>query len=98
MSRAASDDSAARSRVPGRKDLERPLGDCVKIALEAYFRDLDGHGAADVYRMVLGEVEPAMLQTVVNYAEVNQTLSQALLGITRSTLRKKLKQYGIEIE
>ncbi|HKJ08856.1 MAG TPA: DNA-binding transcriptional regulator Fis [Gammaproteobacteria bacterium] len=98
MSRAASEDSAARSRAPSRKDLERPLGDCVRIALEGYFRDLDGHGAADVYRMVLGEVEPALLQTVVNYAEGNQTRAAEILGITRSTLRKKLKQYGIEIE
>ncbi|MGA7800385.1 MAG: DNA-binding transcriptional regulator Fis [Gammaproteobacteria bacterium] len=96
MSRPASDESVVRVRPASRRELERPLGDCVKLALEAYFRDLDGHGAADVFRMVLGEVEPAMLQTVMNYAGGNQTRAAEILGITRSTLRKKLKQYGIE--
>lgn len=96
MSRVVADESAGRGRSPVRYDLERPLSDCVKLALDAYFRDLDGHAAADVYRMVLSEVEPAIFRTVMHYAEGNQTRAAEMLGITRCTLRKKLKQYGID--
>jgi Fis family transcriptional regulator len=46
--------------------------------------------------MVLGEVEPALLNVVMQHVDGNQTQAAEMLGITRATLRKKLKQYGLE--
>lgn len=74
-----------------------PLHNSVKECLELYFKDLDGHDPSDVYQMVINEVEPIMLETVMQYAGGNQTHAAEILGINRSTLRKKLRQYEIEI-
>lgn len=71
------------------------LRDAVKTCLETYFADLDGHAPADIFQMVLGEVEPAMLETVMHFTQGNQTRAAEALGINRTTLRKKLRQYGL---
>jgi Fis family transcriptional regulator len=45
---------------------------------------------------VLQEVECPLLEIVMDQARGNQTKAAEILGINRSTLRKKLKQYGID--
>ncbi len=71
------------------------LRDSVAIAMENYFAHLDGQDAADVYEMVLSEVEAPLLEAVMKYTKENQTRASQLLGLNRGTLRKKLKQYGL---
>lgn len=72
-----------------------PLRQQVQIALERYFQHLDGHLPNNLYRLVLQEVEAPLLESVMHYTGNNQTRAAELLGINRSTLRKKLKQYQI---
>ncbi len=79
------------------KAKDKAVSQSVRDCLEQYFTDLDGHDACDVYALVLGEVEPAILETVLDYTGGNQTRASEILGINRSTLRKKLKQYDIEL-
>jgi Fis family transcriptional regulator len=73
-----------------------PLSDCVSTALEHYFAQLDGHGTQDLYRLVIEEVERPLFASVMQHMGGNQTRAAELLGISRSTLRKKLALYGIE--
>lgn len=75
---------------------DTPLNGCVRQALEKYFKDLEGHSTGNLYQLILEEVERPMLDTVMNFAEGNQTRASQLLGISRGTLRKKLKQYGLD--
>ena len=72
-----------------------PLSGTVKSMLEDYFNDLDGHPPADLYQMVLHEIEQPLLETVLHYTRGNQSKAAVLLGLNRGTLRKKLKQYDI---
>ena len=72
------------------------LREQVRQALEDYFQHLDGHAPANLYKLVLQEIEPPLLETVMRYADNRQTRAAEVLGINRSTLRKKLKQYGLE--
>ncbi|MFN3920365.1 MAG: DNA-binding transcriptional regulator Fis [Methylohalobius sp.] len=72
------------------------LKEQVRIALERYFAELDGEMVTGLYVMVLAEVEKPLLETVLNHTGGNQSKAAQVLGMSRSTLRKKLKQYGIE--
>ena len=73
----------------------RLLSDFTEDALKSYFKNLNGHKPAEIYRLVLGEVEPPLLKAVMEYTEGNQTLAAEMLGLNRATLRKKLKQYDL---
>ena len=73
-----------------------PLRTQVQAALKDYFQRLEGHVPCNLYKLVLREVEPPLLETVMEYTRGNQTRAAEILGINRSTLRKKLKQYEIE--
>lgn len=90
--------STSPDQDPGRigERRKRPLSSAVQTALERYFDDLDGHPPGDLYGMVIGEVERPLLAMTLQYTRGNQTQAAELLGINRSTLRKKLQQYGMD--
>ena len=46
--------------------------------------------------MVIAEVERPMFETVMDYVNGNQSRASQILGISRSTLRKKLKIYDLD--
>lgn len=72
-----------------------PLRECVRSAMASYFDQLEGHTASGLHRMVLGEVEVPLLESVLSYTGGNQTQAAEVLGINRGTLRKKLKEYNL---
>lgn len=81
--------------TPARRERRKqPIRRSVQSAIELYLDDLNGYTVNDLYHVVLNEVEPALLDVVMNHVEGNQTQAAELLGINRGTLRKKLKQYG----
>jgi len=43
----------------------------------------------------LGEIEQPLLKTLLDYTRGNQSRASEILGINRSTLRKKLRHYKI---
>ena len=72
-----------------------PLGECVRLAMRQYFNQLDGYEASEVYTMVMGEVEKPMIEIVLEQCGQNQSKTARILGLSRSTLRKKLADYDI---
>ncbi len=73
-----------------------PLSECTSSAMKNYLNKLDGHQTTDLYELVMSEVERPFLQTVMEYVENNQTKAAFMLGISRSTLRKKLAKYELD--
>lgn len=73
----------------------QPLHDSVRQALESYFMQLKGTAPSNLYEMVLAEVEVPLMEAVMEYTKENQSRAAILLGISRGTLRKKLKIYGM---
>jgi Fis family transcriptional regulator len=73
-----------------------PLANAVVSALDDYFTDLDGQPPHAVYDMVLHCMEKPLLQYIMQRAAGNQSKAAEILGLNRNTLRKKLKQHGIE--
>jgi len=74
---------------------ELPLRDHAERALTDYFANLNGHRPARLYDLVMREVEEPLFRSVLEYASGNQTQAAVILGITRATLRKKLREFGI---
>ena len=72
-----------------------PLSAHVAIAVEQYFAQLNGHPACGLYAMVMAEVEKPLIQAVLDHSGHNQTNAAQMLGISRSTLRKKMLHYGL---
>lgn len=78
--------------------VNRPLREHVKSAIAQYFQQLEDQTVVDLYDFVLREVEAPLLEVVMAHTAGNQSKAAVLLGINRSTLRKKLKQYDIVSE
>ncbi len=75
---------------------KNPLKDEVRKAMRRYFNQLDKKNIPiDVYELVLKEVEPPLLISVMKFANNNQSKAARILGINRTTLRTKLKKYNI---
>ncbi|GEM_PF-266386 len=74
----------------------RPVKLCIETELERYFAMLDGQTPAALHKLVIGEAEQALLACVLRHAGGNQSRAAQYLGINRGTLRKKLREYGID--
>jgi Fis family transcriptional regulator len=71
----------------------QPLHDSVRQALENYLIQLRGQLPSNLYELILAEVEAPLMDAVMEYTKNNQSRAAIVLGLSRGTLRKKLKQY-----
>jgi|GEM_PF-466910 len=78
------------------QEQELSIKEAVSRSMTLYFEHLGDHDASKLYEMVMGEVEPALLNAVLKHTRGNQSKASIALGINRGTLRKKLHMYGIE--
>jgi Fis family transcriptional regulator, factor for inversion stimulation protein len=72
-----------------------PLRSQAEEALQCYFETLNGHKPAHLYDLVMREVEEPLFKAVMGHVQGNQSRAATILGINRGTLRKKLKEFGI---
>lgn len=72
-----------------------PLSVYVKQSMEIYFSQLSDHDAVNLHALVISEVEKPLLEAALAHSGYNQTKTAKVLGLSRSTLRKKLELYGI---
>ena len=68
----------------------------VERSLDNYLQQLNGETPANLYSMVISEVEKPLLDMVLKLTNGNQSKAAIILGISRGTLRKKMKQYSID--
>lgn len=73
-----------------------PLERCVREQLERYLSDLGDSEPHDMLSMVITSVEKPVLQIALERSGGNQSKAAEILGITRSTLRKKLLAHGLQ--
>jgi len=74
----------------------KPLKDCVFSAMKNYYTHVEGGDPSEIYEMLLTQIEPPLLETTMEFTRGNQSKAAILLGISRGTLRKKLKKYGFD--
>jgi len=74
----------------------QPLHDSVRQSLENYLSQLKGQQLpSNLYELILAEVESPLMAAVMEYTKNNQSRAAIVLGLSRGTLRKKLKMYGM---
>lgn len=75
---------------------EQPLllSEHVLRTVKDYLARLDGDEVSNLYAMVIGEVERPLIQAVMERCGHNQSKAAQMLGLSRSTLRKKMAGSG----
>lgn len=71
------------------------LSEQVRLVLRQYFAELDGCQPSALHAFVIGEVERPLIETVLEHCGHNQSRAAEMLGLSRSTLRKKMAHFGI---
>lgn len=65
----------------------------VTQSVQKYFAELKGAEPVDLYQFVLEEVEIPLFKAVMEHCKYNQSRAALMLGISRGTLRTKLRRY-----
>jgi Fis family transcriptional regulator len=71
------------------------LKSSVAEIMQHYFSNLKGEEPSNVYDFFLDEIEEPLLQIVMKFTNNNQSETARILGLSRGTLRTKLKKYGM---
>lgn len=71
------------------------LRQTVEGAVKGYFDQMGDQAITNLYDLVLAEVEEPLLKSVMEQTRGNQSKAAILLGLSRGTLRKKLKTYDL---
>ena len=75
--------------------MHRTLKESTETALQEYFKTLNGNAPNGLYKLVINEVELPLIEVVMTFTNKNQSQAAEILGINRSTLRKKLKLFEL---
>lgn len=86
----------ADSNAPVQLNQAASLRDTVEVTVNEYLAKMKGQPIADVYEMVLSEVEEPLMISMMKFTRGNQSKAAILFGLSRGTLRKKLKKYGLD--
>ena len=59
------------------------------------FRSREKHPSSEVHERIMSEVEKALLRKVLQHNDFVQTQAADELGLSRNTLRRKIREYEI---
>ncbi len=76
----------------------RPASEASQVDLAAFAEALLRAGEPDIYRRACLETDRVVLDVVLRHVQGNQLRAAALLGISRTTLRAKLRALGMTAE
>ena len=79
------------------KKKTKPLSRYIRRSLKQYFDDLNGTDPSDLHDQMTQEMERHLFDYVLKHTNGNRSRAASILGMSRSTLRKKLMQYELEV-
>ncbi len=71
------------------------LKELVRKHVDQYLEQLDGEIPQDLYDLVINQVEHALLEATLYQSNNNQSKAAEMLGISRGTLRTRMKLFGL---
>ena len=69
------------------------IASSVTQSVQKYFAELKGTDPVDLYQFVIEEVDIPLFKAVMEHCKYNQSRAALMLGISRGTLRTKLRRY-----
>ena len=69
------------------------LNDTLADKINNYLDEVDTKNLSNFYDIYMSEIEPPLFKAVLEKSKYNQVRAAKILGISRGTLRKKLKFY-----
>jgi len=72
-----------------------PLRQHVQKTISRYLHDMGHTQPANLYQMLLAEIEPPLIEEILRCTGGNQSRAADMLGMTRNTLRTKMQRYSI---
>ena len=79
-------------------DRSDPLRVSVRHAVRYYLHHIGDHPAGDLYALFMREIERPLIEEVLEFTLGNQSKASMLLVLSRTTLRKKLALYHLDLE
>ncbi len=71
------------------------LQEYTRHTIEQYLQNMKGHQAKNLYDFVMNEIEKGLILEVLEYTNGNRTKTSEILGITRTTLRNKIRKHKL---
>ena len=71
------------------------LKELVRKHVDQYLEQLDGEIPRDLHDLVISQVEHALLEATLYQSNNNQSKAAEMLGISRGTLRTRMKLFGL---
>ncbi|HSH27124.1 MAG TPA: helix-turn-helix domain-containing protein [Wenzhouxiangella sp.] len=72
------------------------LHEFVRCVVRQYLNDMGNTPPDNLHGLIMGEAERALVETVLEQTGGNQSRAAGMLGITRTTLRSRIRRYGLE--
>jgi Fis family transcriptional regulator len=72
------------------------LNEFVRCVVQRYLDDMGDTPPDNLNGVIMGEAERALVSTVLDHTGGNQSRAAEILGITRTTLRNRIRRYGLE--
>lgn len=67
----------------------------IKQVLDIYLSAEHGYEPTNLHQIILAEIEKPLLEGILQHTNGNLSHAATILGLSRSTLRKKLQALGI---
>lgn len=78
-----------------KKNSPKCLREFVSDSVTQYLHDMGNTPPDDLYQRFMTEVEAPLIATVLEHTGGNQSRAAEILGMTRSTLRNRIRRYSL---
>lgn len=82
------------SRFAGVKASSHSRGEIISMLMQDYFAALP---MGTIYEPIINEIEKPLIERVLKITKGNQIKAAEMLGLNRNTLRKKIRELGVEV-
>lgn len=72
------------------------LNEFVRCVVKQYLDDMGNTAPDNLHQIIMNEVEAPLIETVLRHTDGNQSRAADILGITRTTLRSRVKRYQLD--